>query len=42
MGEKNQSSKAKPQNSNVDDLRLIAPIPQKEQDYSIGEDESEE
>ncbi|KAG6712627.1 hypothetical protein I3842_05G111600 [Carya illinoinensis] len=42
VGEKNQSSKAKPRNSNVDDLRLIAPVPQKEHDYSSGEDEGEE
>ncbi|KAJ7945519.1 Remorin family protein [Quillaja saponaria] len=32
-GEKNQA-KSKPRNSNADDLRLIAPVPQKEQDYS--------
>lgn len=31
-------SKTKPRNSNADDLRLIAPVPQKEQDYSSGED----
>ncbi|KAB2624882.1 hypothetical protein D8674_016542 [Pyrus ussuriensis x Pyrus communis] len=36
--EKNQS-KTKPRNSNADDLRLIAPVPQKEQDYSDGEEE---
>lgn len=42
VGEKNQSSKAKPRNSNADDLRLIAPVPQKEQDYSSGEYEGEE
>ncbi|KAL6190542.1 hypothetical protein ACLB2K_036936 [Fragaria x ananassa] len=34
-------SKTKPRNSNADDLRLIAPVPQKEQDYSSGEDEGE-
>lgn len=36
--DKNQS-KTKPRNSNADDLRLIAPVPQKEQDYSSGEDD---
>lgn len=41
VGENNQS-KTKPRNSNADDLRLIAPVPQKEQDYSSGEDEGEE
>ncbi|KAG2702662.1 hypothetical protein I3760_06G100800 [Carya illinoinensis] len=42
VGEKSQS-KTKPRNSNADDLRLIAPVPQKEQDYSSGEeDEGEE
>ncbi|KAJ0038348.1 hypothetical protein Pint_23670 [Pistacia integerrima] len=40
-GEKNQS-KSKPRNSNADDRRLIAPVPQKEQDYSSDEDEREE
>nr|XP_048318103.1 uncharacterized protein LOC107428359 isoform X2 [Ziziphus jujuba var. spinosa] len=40
-GDKNQS-KNKPRNSNADDLRLIAPVPQKEQDYSSEEDEVEE
>ncbi|KAJ4839393.1 hypothetical protein Tsubulata_016847 [Turnera subulata] len=34
-GDKNQN---KPRNSNADDRRLIAPVPQKEQDYSSGED----
>ncbi|KAM2745313.1 hypothetical protein PS2_021065 [Malus domestica] len=38
VAEKNQS-KTKPRNSNADDLRLIAPVPQKEQDYSDGEEE---
>ncbi|KAF5741147.1 hypothetical protein HS088_TW10G00142 [Tripterygium wilfordii] len=38
-GEKNQ--KNKPRNSNADDRRLIAPVPQKEQDYSSSEDENE-
>ncbi|GKV14706.1 hypothetical protein SLEP1_g25537 [Rubroshorea leprosula] len=37
-GEKNQS-KTKPRNSNADDRRLIAPVPQKEHDYSSGEDD---
>ncbi|XP_062149830.1 remorin 4.1 [Alnus glutinosa] len=41
VGEKKQS-KTKPRNSNADDLRLIAPVPQKEQDYSSGEGEGEE
>lgn len=36
-GDKNQS-KTKPRNSNADDLRLIAPVPQKEQDYSSEEE----
>ncbi|KAJ7957598.1 Remorin family protein [Quillaja saponaria] len=40
-GEKNQP-KSKPRNSNADDLRLIAPVPQKEQDYSSSENEEEE
>lgn len=40
-GEKNQS-KTKPRNSNADDRRLIAPVPQKEKDYSSCEDEGEE
>lgn len=39
--DKNQS-KTKPRNSNADDLRLIAPVPQKEQEYSSEEDEEEE
>lgn len=39
--EKNQS-KTKPRNSNADDRRLIAPVPQKEKDYSSCEDEGEE
>ncbi|PQP92933.1 uncharacterized protein Pyn_33709 [Prunus yedoensis var. nudiflora] len=39
--DKNQS-KTKPRNSNADDLRLIAPVPQKEQDYSSGEDDGVE
>ncbi|KAM5568143.1 hypothetical protein ABKV19_015954 [Rosa sericea] len=34
-------SKAKPRNSNADDLRLIAPVPQKEQDYSSGDEDGE-
>jgi hypothetical protein len=41
VGEKKQS-KTKPRNSNADDLRLIAPVPQKEQDYSSGKDEDED
>lgn len=41
VGEKNQSSN-KPRNSNADDLRLIAPVPQKEQENSSSEDEEEE
>ncbi|XP_021292727.1 uncharacterized protein At3g61260 [Herrania umbratica] len=32
-------SKTTPRNSNADDRRLIAPVPQKEQDYSSSEDE---
>ncbi|CAK7327403.1 unnamed protein product [Dovyalis caffra] len=32
---------SKPRNSNADDRRLIAPVPQMEQDYSSGEDEAE-
>ncbi|XP_021809630.1 uncharacterized protein LOC110753126 [Prunus avium] len=39
--DKNQS-KTKPRNSNADDLRLIAPVSQKEQDYSSGEDDGVE
>ncbi|KAF5746472.1 hypothetical protein HS088_TW06G00657 [Tripterygium wilfordii] len=39
-GDKNQ--KNKPRNSNADDRRLIAPVPQKEQDYSSSEDENEQ
>ncbi|KDP26757.1 hypothetical protein JCGZ_17915 [Jatropha curcas] len=35
-GDKSQS---KPRNSNADDRRLIAPVPQQEQEYSSGEDE---
>ncbi|XP_050205591.1 uncharacterized protein At3g61260 [Mercurialis annua] len=35
-GDKNQS---KPRNSNADDRRLIAPVPQQEQDYSSGDDD---
>ena len=37
-GDKKES---KPRNSNADDRRLIAPVPQREQDYSSGEDEVE-
>ncbi|OMO60427.1 hypothetical protein CCACVL1_24161 [Corchorus capsularis] len=33
------NSKTAPRNSNADDRRLIAPVPQKEQDYSSSEDE---
>ncbi|XP_027344122.1 uncharacterized protein LOC113856490 [Abrus precatorius] len=40
-GEKSHS-KTKPRNSNADDLRLIAPVPQKEHDYSSSEKEEEE
>ncbi|KAL2343438.1 hypothetical protein Fmac_004723 [Flemingia macrophylla] len=40
-GEKS-NSKSKPRNSNADDLRLIAPVPQKEHDYSSSEKEEEE
>ncbi|KAK4283486.1 hypothetical protein QN277_000430 [Acacia crassicarpa] len=40
-GEKNQS-KNKPRNSNADDLRLIAPVPQKEQDFDEKDEEEEE
>lgn len=39
-GDKSQS-KSKPRNSNADDRRLIASVPQKEQDYSSDEDEGE-
>ncbi|KAL0004504.1 hypothetical protein SO802_012065 [Lithocarpus litseifolius] len=42
VGEKHQSKTTKPRNSNADDLRLIAPVPQKEQDYSSGEEEEEQ
>ncbi|KAM2334154.1 hypothetical protein ACFXTH_011739 [Malus domestica] len=38
-GAEKTQSKTKPRNSNADDLRLIAPVPQKEQDYSDGEEE---
>lgn len=41
-GEKSQSKSSKPRNSNADDLRLIAPVPQKEQDYSSSEKEEED
>lgn len=40
-GEKSQS-KSKPRNSNADDLRLIAPVPQKEHDYSSSSEKEEE
>ncbi|RDX90201.1 Remorin 4.1, partial [Mucuna pruriens] len=40
-GEKSHS-KSKPRNSNADDLRLIAPVPQKDHDYSSSEKEEEE
>ncbi|KAF4404830.1 hypothetical protein G4B88_006216 [Cannabis sativa] len=40
--EKNQSTKTKPRNSNADDLRLIAPVPQKEQGNSSGDEEEED
>lgn len=40
-GEKSQS-RNKPRNSNADDLRLIAPVPQKEQDFDEKEEEEEE
>ncbi|XP_019434324.1 PREDICTED: uncharacterized protein LOC109340996 isoform X2 [Lupinus angustifolius] len=40
VGEKSQS-KSKPRNSNADDLRLIAPVPQKEHDYLNSEKEEE-
>ncbi|GAV85450.1 Remorin_C domain-containing protein [Cephalotus follicularis] len=36
VGEKKQSA-TKPRNSNADDRRLIAPVPQQEQDFSIHE-----
>ncbi|KAL5760109.1 hypothetical protein ACOSQ2_018947 [Xanthoceras sorbifolium] len=39
VGEKNQS---KPRNSNADDRRLIAPVPQKDQDYSSDDCAGEE
>ncbi|XP_022775636.1 uncharacterized protein At3g61260 [Durio zibethinus] len=38
-GRDKSQSKTTPRNSNADDRRLIAPVPQKEQDYSSGEDE---
>ncbi|KAK1576994.1 hypothetical protein Q3G72_018170 [Acer saccharum] len=38
-GEKNQS---KPRNSNADDRRLIAPVPQKDQDYFSSDDNAGE
>ncbi|XP_022944885.1 remorin-like [Cucurbita moschata] len=40
-GEKNQSKTA-PRNSNADDLRLIAYVPQKEQDYSSNDEEEQQ
>ncbi|ESW30703.1 hypothetical protein PHAVU_002G175800 [Phaseolus vulgaris] len=40
-GEKSHS-KNRPRNSNADDLRLIAPVPQKEHDYSSNEKEEED
>ncbi|KAK9276623.1 hypothetical protein L1049_006159 [Liquidambar formosana] len=40
-GDKNQST-TKPRDSNADDRRLIAPVPQKEKDYSSDEDGREE
>jgi len=40
-GEKSHS-KNRPRNSNADDLRLIAPVPQKEHDYSSSEKEEED
>ncbi|KAG7032347.1 Remorin 4.1, partial [Cucurbita argyrosperma subsp. argyrosperma] len=40
-GEKNPV-KTTPRNSNADDLRLIAPVPQKEQDYSSNDEEEEQ
>ncbi|XVF02706.1 hypothetical protein REPUB_Repub04eG0197400 [Reevesia pubescens] len=38
-GRDKSQSKTTPRNSNADDRRLIAPVPQKEQDYSSSEDE---
>lgn len=40
VGDKNQS-KTSPRNSNADDRRLIAPVPQKEKDYLSDEDARE-
>ncbi|MED6209776.1 hypothetical protein PIB30_058004 [Stylosanthes scabra] len=43
-GEKShhQSKSSKPRNSNADDLRLIAPVPQKEHDYSSSSEKEDE
>ncbi|XP_019433564.1 PREDICTED: uncharacterized protein At3g61260-like isoform X2 [Lupinus angustifolius] len=41
VGEKSQSKKSKPRNSNADDLRLITNVPQKEHGYSSSEKEEE-
>lgn len=38
-GGENNQSKTTPRNSNADDLRLIAPVPQKEHDYSSNDEE---
>lgn len=40
-GERNSSKANKPRNSNADDTRLIAPIPQKENNYSSEEDDDD-
>ncbi|XVF85193.1 hypothetical protein PTKIN_Ptkin17bG0098700 [Pterospermum kingtungense] len=41
-GRDKSQSKTKPRNSNADDRRLIAPVPQKEQDYSSSTEDEEE
>lgn len=41
-GERNSSKANKPRNSNADDTRLIAPIPQQEHPYSGEDDDDEE
>ncbi|KMT07531.1 hypothetical protein BVRB_6g151420 [Beta vulgaris subsp. vulgaris] len=41
-GERNSSKANKPRNSNADDTRLIAPIPQQENNYSGGYEDGDE